>query len=1025
MYYGIRAMTFHFRTRYFVCVLVCCLFLVSVVPCFALDIIAQTDSLLHITDGSTVKLVGLHNIQRGSILVDENSLLSLTSSPGCPAWLHIRDNLTVGNAYSGALVKIYGTLTVGNNLDLRQGTVSNNGVLAIGGHLSSGVDSSLNLRANSLTTFKAADILNDSGTINSANFAGRLTLEKTNASLLLTGWHSNVISEQEYQRLLDTVGSITDGNILKSGNLALWGVSVLQADGSVRITKGSGVGHVLAGDRITMTSASKNQLWQLSTYVAPQIVLDAFSDTLTVGTPFDLNASLTTVGLPTGTINLIQNADGSVGNLRVAKGSSYTAGSGMASSGLLGHVEMEGTGIVNQGMHLGMESLNLAKGSLSVLGTDTMSTSVHTKVLDGDQGSLSLSSATMSVDSLMNAVLRSKVELSEKAVLSIGLTQTARAGEWAQQQALQVRGTSPVTEVLALGQSFTLESGAMGGQLIVGKSGDSDGPLSLRTDGVKNGVYFGESSLLLIDATSADIQNTVARGEGIIRLHNGDNKVQIADSSHLRIHGAKSNQNYIIISGAEDSPNGPVQGWSGAQVSTNTDMLRGDSSLNDDKMSTNFSVNKASEIYQGLSPEMADMIERLYTYGANDLHSAHNGIRFLSRVTDNTNTYLTKGQEARMLEGAAHLSTVAGIHATALAAADAGITALLYRTSTSAALASWQLRSSFYSQELAGAAPSPQTAADNDDDDEQESPTPSSSASEASKSSESFDELPPAKLTGISLWAMPLHQTLDTQGTVGVFASGINSSMQGLVLGAEHDTGDNLRYGLSVNMGKGNSLSHGDFFKTRNNYDFYGTNAYASLYTDNAILIADAGLSHSRNTIRQQLPLLVDRPTLSATVNTVVLNAGLRAEYTFRSPVLHITPHVGARFAILQTSRFDSIHDEALFTTTGSLQNIWTIPVGFTLNKAWHVYGDWLVQPYLSSGVILAKGEHNQNAEIFMPGMGSLGSSKADIVDPLSYTVGAGLQIQRQGLDFGLKYSITSGKNTTTSQLFGTLSYTF
>lgn len=1028
-----RTPFYHSQTKHRGFVFICGFFLVFLAPGFFAGALAGTDSLWHITDASKVRLQGIYNIQRGSVLVDGDSLLSLTSGPTSPARLHISDNLTVGDAYSGAKVQIYGTLTVGGNLDLHRGSVANNGVLAIGGRLSSGVDGSLNLRAKSLTTFRAADIVLDNGSINTDNFAGCLTLENPNASLLLTGWHSKVISQQEYQKLLDTVGSITDGNILKKNNLALWGVSILQEDGSVQITKGSGVGHVLAGDRITMTRASKNQLWQLTAYVAPQIVLDAVSDTLSVGTPFDINASLTTVGLPEGTVNLVQNADGSVGNLRVAKGSSYTAGSGMASSGLLGHVNMAGTGIVNQGMYVGMESLNLAKGSLSVLGTDKMSTFVHSKILDGDQGSLSLISAGMSVDDLTNAVLRSKVELSEKAVLGIGLTQGSFAGmQWVQQQAMQIRGASPVTEILALGKSFTLESGNMGGQLSIGKSLDSSGTLSARGDEAKNGVYFGESSLLLIDATSPDIQNTVARGEGIIRIHNTDKGVYIADSSQLRIHGAKGNQNYIIISGTD----GPVQGWSDAQISTNTDMLRGDSTLTEDKWNTHFSVNKASEIYKGLSPKMADIIESMYTWGANDLHSPHNGLRFLSRVTDNTNTYLTRGQEARLLEGAARLGTVAGVHATALAAADAGVAALMYRTSTSAALASWQLRSVFYDRETADYGPSPSPAGDNlgteslgadnfadnsHDEDDEEPPSPPPSSPEPFT-----DELPHAKLTGISLWSMPLHQTLDSQNsTMGTFASGITSTMQGLVMGAEYDTGDNLLYGLSVNIGKGNSLSHGDFFSTKNTYDFYGTNAYASLSANNATLIGDAGLSHSRNTVRQHLPLLLDKQNLSANINTLVLNAGLRAEYTFRSPVLHITPHVGARFSRLYTGRFDSIHDQALFSTTDSLQNILTFPAGFTLNKSWQLHGDWLVQPYFSSGVILAKGDLRQSAQVSMPGLGTLGQLTADVVDPLSYTIGAGLQVQKKGLDFGLKYSLTAGKQSTVSQLFGTLSYTF
>lgn len=976
---------------------------------------SKTDdsTILQLDGGKTMIISGGTSTLRGSVLVIEDSLLRLTSSPKFSTALTITRDLSVGDSVSQGNVEIYGTMRVGNNLNIQNGSVENGGILSIDGKLSAAAGGSLHLFKSSLATFSADSLLKDINTINEENFAGKITCSEAGAGMLLTGWQSPVISLEDYNRLLSTLNKISINNSLNATNVALWGVTVVQADGAPIVTLGSGEGYLLAGDKITMTSASANHLQTSAVYVAPQIVLDESSDTLIVGN--NIGGNLTTVGLPAGTIHLVQQADGSVGNVQVARKGSYTIGSGKRASGLLGNLEVAGTVTVNQGMQVAMDKLFLNGGFVSVRGSEDSDTLLHTKVFTSNRGTLFIDSATVSFGSMEYNTLNSKIILGKGGVLGIGNMQgSPHAGLWTRQQQSFTEaytGTS-LNGVLGINHTFTLETGSAGGQLIIDKNAQPDGSIGTGSTTSQHDIYFGDSSLLAIDASSADIQRSVAMGEAIIKLPERNTSVYISSSSHLRLHEAKANRDYIIfdetaITQSSQKPSNTTNtvdnvptdnamtSWTGSQISTNTDMLSGNTAHTKDGIVTRFSVNDAEQIYRGLSDKMATVINGMYNFGANALNSPNNGIQFLTRITDNTNTYITRGSEARALEGAARLAAVAGVHTSALAAADMGTTASLNRASQNMYTVDQQVRS----------AQQPHSMWKN------------------STGLASGDDVVAA---GMALWLAPLYQNISTQAySMDGFSSGSSSSLQGLAFGADFIEDETERWGVAYNIGTGTSVSHGDFAKSSNNFKFYGTNTYKSWHINNFNFISDFGISYIKHNLQQKLFVLMDSPLLHAQTTSIISNTGIRGEYAVKNDFVDITTHLGLRYSLLFTSAFETKNKDVLFSTSASMQNLFSLPMGVTVGKTWYNTSNWEITCYTAAGLTLNMGDCSNTAQVSMPGISNVGAITTPVVDTVSGTANLGLQIKKSDLDFGFQYSLLSSRHSTNHSISGTLTYTF
>ena len=67
---------------------------------------------------------------------------------------------------------------------------------------------------------------------------------------------------------------------------------------------------------------------------------------------------------------------------------------------------------------------------------------------------------------------------------------------------------------------------------------------------------------------------------------------------------------------------------------------------------------------------------------------------------------------------------------------------------------------------------------------------------------------------------------------------------------------------------------------------------------------------------------------------------GLTGQYTVSTPMVDVTPHLGARFIRLNTDSYDLVGAKgAIATTDFDVQNVFSVPLGVTLSKGFTTGG--------------------------------------------------------------------------------------
>ena len=107
--------------------------------------------------------------------------------------------------------------------------------------------------------------------------------------------------------------------------------------------------------------------------------------------------------------------------------------------------------------------------------------------------------------------------------------------------------------------------------------------------------------------------------------------------------------------------------------------------------------------------------------------------------------------------------------------------------------------------------------------------------------------------------------------------------------------------------GQGNGL--------KDEFDYYGFGIYSAMGFGNFALVGDASMtviSHE-----------VEGLGLRGKADTTAVTMGLTGQYTVATPVVDVTPHLGARFIRLNTDSYDlKSADGAIATTDFDVQNV-------------------------------------------------------------------------------------------------------
>ena len=253
------------------------------------------------------------------------------------------------------------------------------------------------------------------------------------------------------------------------------------------------------------------------------------------------------------------------------------------------------------------------------------------------------------------------------------------------------------------------------------------------------------------------------------------------------------------------------------------------------------------------------------------------------------------------------------------------------------------------------------------------------------------------------VWLTPMYKSVDSDGFGAQGAAyGADVDLSGVAFGTDTVNG-NMRFGAVFNIGSGDTEGKGLGNGLKDEFDYYGFGIYSAMGFGNFALVGDASMtviSHE-----------VEGLGLKGKADTTAVTMGLTGQYTVATPMVDVTPHLGARFIRLNTDSYDLVSaDGVLATTDFDVQNVFSVPLGVTLSKAF-VAGGWTLAPSADLTIAFNTGDTEAKSSNQFTGIKAYEYS-TEVLDEVQYglTVGLGAQYGAFGTSFGINY--TGSDNT-------------
>ena len=252
------------------------------------------------------------------------------------------------------------------------------------------------------------------------------------------------------------------------------------------------------------------------------------------------------------------------------------------------------------------------------------------------------------------------------------------------------------------------------------------------------------------------------------------------------------------------------------------------------------------------------------------------------------------------------------------------------------------------------------------------------------------------------VWLTPMYKSVDSDGFNAEGASyGADVDLSGVAFGTDTVNG-NMRFGAVFNIGSGDAEGKGNGNGLKDEFDYYGFGIYSAMGFGNFALVGDASMtviSHE-----------VEGLGLRGKADTTAVTMGVTGQYTVATPVVDVTPHLGARFIRLNTDSYDLISANGVEGTTDfDVQNVFSVPLGVTLSKGF-VTGGWTLAPSADLTIAFNTGDTEAKSNTFIAGK-NIGLN-TEVLDEVTYgvTLGLGAQYGAFGTSFGINY--TGSSNT-------------
>lgn len=975
-----------------------------------------------VLNGSTLQntVVWLDNAQvQGHLYGNGSSVLNLGSSvqqfdgatfSGFNA-LNLNGNLVMNGGFSDANVGPQLTVSGGSvaaPVNLSQGHLTFSGSKLIADSLTLGEASSLALQ-NSVLETHSAQLFSQAASAQ-ANSADGFTLTGSRIA-----FNDSVLALNDSAYRLDYVRSVNDLLAGQNGySLVMTGTLVDgdQATGTATLNDAAMTGAVLANVAVT---ADKNRIQIGGTnadadtqYVAngfgaaqlqlngggnPAVVIEGDQSLTLTGalggpliTSSGVAASNVTVNVNQGTLNL-----GSV-----ATGASESTLDGMIdveSAGVMnvaaGHHTVTGSGVVNRGaLNISQHATLTAdvtlqdQGQMAVAGTvnaGSLTAGSDTRITVGDASAAGVLTAE-NVD-LQGAALfidpawQDGATLSDASRVSLGGNQV-NGRLTAGQNSLLMLGGSDVDSVnrdfaasgLNWGQDVTAALAIQAPQSLKAGQGGLriDGSLTVDVPAADRDASVNTAAF---GEQSLLMVNSASTGNGNVALTASGGTLSVADSAKLYIADAQANRTYAIVDGFT-TLDIAGNGWRDANLITNK-LLQATLSPTEEGVNVTTTARRASEVLPGVM--VSNALDRMMNDNANAVNSPDAGVRLLSRAIEAPNASVS--DVVKTLNSAAQLAVAGGVQSSSLAVNNAVNNAIHDRNAA------------------------PDREADQD----------------------------------AGVWVQALYGNQQSDDfSAGNTRYGYDTDFWGVIVGVDKDyalANGNLRSGVAVNTGKGNTDSDGDFNATRDDFNFTGVSLYQRWRNKAFNLTADVGYSAGSHDLSQHLPgwAGMGSKLKADNVDASVLTVGLNGEYVIDASVLNIIPHVGARYNQLTTDGFTTrvAGGEGVFKTDKTRQDIWQFPVGVRLNKTWALDSGWALSTDADMSVVFTTGDSDVTSKVRVTAIPASDSISAEVMDKTAFEGKLGVKMQKGNMIWGVGYSLDASSHNTGQQVGITYRYTF
>lgn len=257
----------------------------------------------------------------------------------------------------------------------------------------------------------------------------------------------------------------------------------------------------------------------------------------------------------------------------------------------------------------------------------------------------------------------------------------------------------------------------------------------------------------------------------------------------------------------------------------------------------------------------------------------------------------------------------------------------------------------------------------------------------------------------VSVWANAVYKNTESDSFEAQGATyGADLDLTSLVIGADYGIAEGSKIGAYASFGTGDVDGKGAGHNVKNDVDTYGFGIYGSTKLASGVsILSDVGYTVAQNEFKG---------IVSADADMKVFTAGANVKYTFNTQVADITPFVGARYTSFNLESYAVKSAKGIVANTDAdTAHIFSIPVGFDLSKQ-IAAGEWNVKPALTAKVTFNTGDKTVSSSTQFTGVKNALNLDAEVMDDVTYSVGASVSATKGAATFGAGLSYTGSSET-------------